>query len=136
MKDKDELNSKQKAFCHEYIVDCNGTKALIRAGYSEKGAAVAASKLLRSVKVKAFIDQLRGEQITGRQKIINDNLAFWVKMRDTEEKENEDGSSKRVYDADRLKASELLGKSLGMFTEKIELDNNIEIRHTFDPTGV
>ena len=133
---KDPVNDKQKAFCREYLVDNNATKALVRAGYSEKGASVSASKLLANPKIKQYLEKLRGELMTGREKIINDNLAFWVKMRDTEEKENEDGSTKRVYDADRLKASELLGKSLGMFTEKIELDNKVEIVLTFDPTGI
>lgn len=133
---KSGINDKQKAFCREYLVDNNATKALVRAGYSDKGAGVAANKLLKKPQVKAYLETLRGELMTGREKIINDNINFWVKMRDTEEKENEDGSSKRVYDADRLKASELLGKSLGMFTEKIELDNKVEIVLTFDPTGI
>ena len=133
---KDPVNDKQKAFCREYLVDNNATKALVRAGYSPKGASVAASKMLAKPQVKAYLETLRGELMTGREKIINDNLAFWVKMRDMEEKENEDGSTKRVYDADRLKASELLGKSLGMFTEKIELDNKVEIVLTFDPSGI
>jgi phage terminase small subunit len=130
MKNKDEINDKQKAFCREYLVDNNATKALIRAGYSEKGASVAASKMLAKAHVKAYLEQLRGELVTGRQKIINDNLAFWVNMRDTAERELEDGSSKKINDGDRLKASELLGKALGMFTEKIEHSGGVSVNIT------
>jgi phage terminase small subunit len=130
MQNKDDINDKQKAFCREYIVDCNGTKALIRAGYSEKGAAVSASKLLTLPKIQQYIDQLRGELVTGRQKIINDNMAFWVSMRDTAERELEDGTTKKINDGDRLKASELLGKALGMFTEKIEHSGGVSVNIT------
>lgn len=117
---KQAVNDKQKAFCREYLVDNNATKALIRAGYSEKGAGVAANKLLKKPLVREYLEQLRGELLTGREKIINDNINFWVSMRDTSEVELEDGSSRQIYPSDRLKASELLGKHLGMFTEKIE----------------
>ena len=33
-----ELTRKQELFCQEYIVDYNGTKAAIRAGYEERSA--------------------------------------------------------------------------------------------------
>ena len=136
MKGKDGINDKQKAFCREYVVDNNATKALVRAGYSPKGASVAACKMLALPKVKAYLNEIRGELISDRQRIINDNIAFWVKMRDTEEKQNEDGSTRRVFDGDRLKASELLGKTLGMFTEKMEVDNTVTFIHTYDIEGV
>ena len=32
----DKLTRKQRKFAEEYLVDCNGTKAAIRAGYSPK----------------------------------------------------------------------------------------------------
>jgi phage terminase small subunit len=136
MNKKEGINDKQKAFCREFLVDNNATKALVRAGYSPKGASVAASRMLAKAHVKAYLSSLRGELISDRQRIINDNIAFWVKMRDTEEKENEDGSTRRVFDGDRLKASELLGKTLGMFTEKMEVDNTVTFIHTYDIEGV
>lgn len=53
-----KLKAKQERFCQEYIKDCNGTQAAIRAGYSAKTAKQIASRLLTFVNVKARIDQL------------------------------------------------------------------------------
>lgn len=57
-----ELSDRQRRFCYEYIKDLNGTRAAQAAGYSKKGSEVRASELLRIRKVRAFLDELRGEQ--------------------------------------------------------------------------
>ncbi|MAO52137.1 MAG: terminase small subunit [Pusillimonas sp.] len=49
------LNPKQARFVEEYLVDLNGTRAAIRAGYSEKTADQQASRLLTNVKVARAI---------------------------------------------------------------------------------
>lgn len=46
-----DLNEKQRKFVAEYVVDCNGKQAAIRAGYAPHSAEVTASKLLRQTKV-------------------------------------------------------------------------------------
>jgi hypothetical protein len=43
----------------EYLIDRNGTKAAIAAGFSTKSAAVTASKLLRNPKVQAELTKLQ-----------------------------------------------------------------------------
>jgi len=53
------LNDKQKRFCEEYMIDFNGKHAGIRAGYNAKTAEQQASRLLRNVKVKEYLNQLR-----------------------------------------------------------------------------
>jgi phage terminase small subunit len=45
-------------FAREYVIDLNGTRAAIAAGYAEKAAAQAASQLLRNAKVQREIDKL------------------------------------------------------------------------------
>lgn len=45
-------------FAREYVVDLNGTRAAIAAGYSENGASSKASQLLATVKVKKLVDAL------------------------------------------------------------------------------
>lgn len=55
------LTGKQEAFCNEYLVDLNGTKAAIRAGYSETSAAEVASQNLRMSNIQARISKLREE---------------------------------------------------------------------------
>lgn len=56
------LTDKQKTFCREYIVDLNATQAAIRAGYSKKGAAVSASKMLMKTNIQLEIKRLMDER--------------------------------------------------------------------------
>lgn len=49
------LNNKQIAFCREYVVDYNATKAAIRAGYRARSATAMASRLLTLDNIKAEI---------------------------------------------------------------------------------
>lgn len=53
------MEDKYKRFCEEYIIDLNGTKAAIRAGYAESGAAVRACELLASPEVQEYIAELK-----------------------------------------------------------------------------
>ena len=57
MSENSGLTLKQKAFCEEYLIDMNGTQACIRAGYSKKSSDAQASRMLKNVKVKAFLDK-------------------------------------------------------------------------------
>ncbi|RYZ46976.1 MAG: terminase small subunit [Myxococcaceae bacterium] len=50
------LTARQERFAQEYLVDLNGKQAAMRAGYSERGAEVTASKLLTNPKVRAVVD--------------------------------------------------------------------------------
>jgi phage terminase small subunit len=52
-----ELTGKQALFIKEYLVDLNATRAAIAAGYSERTAEAAGSRLLRHVKVGAEIEK-------------------------------------------------------------------------------
>jgi phage terminase small subunit len=58
-----QLTDKQRRFILEYIKDRNGTRAAIRAGYSKKGADVAAIRLLGNARISAEIDRIVGEQL-------------------------------------------------------------------------
>lgn len=48
-----QLSGKQHRFVAEYLVDCNGTAAAVRAGYGRAGARVAGHRLLRNANVVA-----------------------------------------------------------------------------------
>ncbi len=52
------LGEKQKRFVREWLVDMNGTRAAIRAGYSEKSAANTASRLMKDPDVQAYRNEL------------------------------------------------------------------------------
>jgi len=56
-----ELTDRQLKFCQEYIKDYNATQAAIRAGYSEKTANRAGSRLLSDVDISDYINQLKKE---------------------------------------------------------------------------
>lgn len=49
---------RQELFAREYVIDLNGTRAAIAAGYSEKGADVTGSRLLDNPRVQRIITRL------------------------------------------------------------------------------
>lgn len=51
------MNSQQKQFADEYLIDLNGTQAAIRAGYSPKTARVQASQLLEVEDIAQYISE-------------------------------------------------------------------------------
>lgn len=57
----DDLNEREKTFCREYVLDHNGTRAAVRAGYSEKNAAAQASRMLKKAAVRERIQQREKE---------------------------------------------------------------------------
>lgn len=50
-----KLTNKQKRFCIEYLIDFNGKRAAIAAGYSKKTAAVISAQNLIKVNVQEYI---------------------------------------------------------------------------------
>ena len=58
----DKLTPKQERFCMEYLIDRNGTQAAIRAGYGEKGAGVAACRMLKKPNILARVRELQAEE--------------------------------------------------------------------------
>lgn len=129
-------------FAAEYIIDWNGTRAY-KAVYGvgeDSVAAACASRLLRNAKVVAEIDRLlkasktsreaRRERVTEElEKIAYDDLQSDIFV-------DKEGEVIGVSRKDRIKALELLGRTEAMFTDKIERDDTVHIKHTFDPEGV
>lgn len=73
---KDKLTPKQKRFCEEYIIDLNGTKAAIRAGYSKYAAQQISSENMLKPLIADFIKELQDKlskdtQITA-QMVLNE----------------------------------------------------------------
>jgi Terminase small subunit len=54
---------RKERFAREYLLDLNGTRAAVAAGFSANTAAQAASRMLRNVKVRALLKQLIGRFI-------------------------------------------------------------------------
>lgn len=57
----EQLPAKRRKFVDEYVKDCNGTQAAIRAGYSPKTAQEQSAQLLSILIVKRSIDEKLAE---------------------------------------------------------------------------
>ena len=115
------ITKKQKSFADEYLKDYNGKQAAIRAGYSEKTAENQASRMLRLVKVAEYLGkrQIEKEKKIGItiEAIIDElrEVGFGVV----------DGEKLKMND--KIKALELLGKHLGMFSESKDKETEVNI---------
>lgn len=107
-----ELKPRQKRFCELYVTEPNGAKAAKDAGYSKTGASVTATRLLKLPHVQVYIDALR-QEAASRMQISIDSII--KNLRDAYDKAMEDGKY-----SDAVRAMELIGKHLGMFTERVQ----------------
>lgn len=108
----DDLSARQRAFCAEFPVDFNGTQAAIRAGYSAASAKQQASRLLANPKIKAVISAelerraldavVKAEDVVAKLRSI-----AWATPGET------------WRSSDVVRALELIGRHLGMFTDKV-----------------
>ena len=100
---KKMITHKQQIFCHQYIIDWNGTRSYL-AAYSgckkEAAAASAATRLLSSVKVEQYIDLIKNDfekesgisklrQLNELAKIAYSNISHlhdsWVELTEWED---------------------------------------------------
>ena len=117
------LTQRQSRFVAEYLIDLNGTQAAIRAGYSAKTANEQASRLLANVNIQAAIQEaMKARQerteLTA-QSVIDDIQA--IKLDAMKEIADNNGNMRMSDRTAALKATELIGKHIGMFRERVEL---------------
>jgi phage terminase small subunit len=138
------VTPKQEQFCREYLIDLNATQAAIRAGYSAKTAGQTANENLKKPQIQARVAELQNER-QERTDITADRvlealatIAFMDPRRvyrpdgQINPTEIPDDLAKAVAGIepgqygtkikfnDRLKALELIGRHLAMFTDKVE----------------
>ena len=128
----DKLTRKQRKFAEEYLVDCNGTKAAISAGYSPKTANEQAAKLMSNPKIKSYIeeklDEMSSEKLADAQEVL-EYLTSVMRGEHTEQVFRLNGNGVQVVDyiqvsaQERLKAAELIGKRYGMFKGAFEFES-------------
>lgn len=108
------MNQKQQAFCEAYLVSGNATEAAKAAGYSPRTARSIGQRLLTYVDIQDYLRQRNAEINAENIATIEEVRRFWTAtMRKTEAKQ-----------ADRLKASELLAKTLGAFLPRMEVESS------------
>lgn len=157
-----KLTAKQQRFCDEYLIDLNATQAAIRAGYSEKTAAVIANENLRKPYISEYIEKRMAEkesQLIADQNEVMKYLSSvmrrelkesvvvtlqnktekWVKDEDTGKlkKQTVTEESPAVVEiparlCDANKAAELLGKAYGIYTDKVDVDADMELNIVVD----
>lgn len=114
-----KLTPKQILFCKEYLKDLNATQAAIRAGYSEKTAKEIGCQNLTKVNVQEYLSKQLSERI---EKI---DLTVENVLNDIMETRKEAAQSEKL--SERLKANEMLGKYLKMFTESVDHSGDLNI---------
>ena len=124
MADANTLTEKERIFADEYIKTTNATQSAIKAGYAENSASVTGSKMLRKPKVRQYIDAVMNERSKNTIATADEVLEYLTKVMNGEEK---DAFGLDASIADRTKAAELLGKRHMLFTDKVQLDAEIEI---------
>lgn len=120
-----KLTTKQERFCREYIIDLNATRAAIRAGYSEKTANRIASENLSKLDIQEKIRQLQ-QKIEARTEITQDKVLNELANIGFAE------PSKQIRVTDKIKALELLGKHLGIFTDKLQVKGDIKTINPYE----
>jgi phage terminase small subunit len=132
-----KLTAKQEMFCKEYLIDLNATQAAIRAGYSEKTAAVTGCENLIKPNIAEHIQTLfdtRAEKVElnsewvlrNLEKVANRCMQAEPVMVRGENGMEESGEFK--FDSSGAnKSLELIGKHLKLFTDKVEQDTTFTV---------
>lgn len=153
-------SAKQMRFVEEYLIDLNAKQAAIRAGYKPNNADVIGYQLLQKTSVQDAISKAMAERSkrTGinqdrvlleiakmafvniadvvdldnasvRSDASNDDLAC---IQSVKIKPNEFGTEREIKLYDKKANLELLGKHLGMFKEKVEVEADLDLNITVD----
>lgn len=142
------MTEKQKRFCDEYLIDCNATRAYKAVYKNIKNDVVAATnggRLLRNAEVQKYIDdrmeELHNEKTADAQEVI-EYLTSVLRGESTAQEIVVEGTGdgcsearaieKAPSEKDRLKAAELLGKRYSLFTDKVEMDTDLDLNITID----
>ena len=142
------MTEKQKLFADEYLIDLNATRAY-RAVYKNiKNDGVArrnGSRLLTNADVRKYIDDRLEEIHNEKTADAKEVLEYLTSVLRGESQSEEivvegtgDGCSaartmqKAPSEKDRLKAAELLGKRYGLYTDRIDMDADMDLNITID----
>jgi phage terminase small subunit len=114
------LNPRQMKFVYAYMRTGVGKTAAIEAGYSKSNAEFQAVDLLRRPNVTQAIRLLSAEALTRDVADVAELREWWTRVLRGDELDGENAPAMK----DRLKASDLLGKSQGAFLERVDLTNS------------
>jgi len=113
------MSDKQDLFVIEYLKDLNATQAAIRAGYSADTAYSIAHTLLKNVEIRKQIDTQLTELMDAEKTEIKNRILDKLKQMIFVDEE--------VRNNERLKAIELMGKYLALFTDRVEISGSMNV---------
>ena len=112
---KPDLTPKRQRFVEEYMRDLNGTQAAIRAGYSPHTAQEQSSRLLSKDIVKQAVEAKQAE-LSAKTGVTVEEIIGLLRVRG--------GLAQGAGQyAAAIKSAELLGKTLGLFIEKVQTED-------------
>ena len=127
-----KLTLKQQRFIDEYIISGNATQAAINAGYSKRTAKQTGTENLAKPYLKAELDRRNAEIQSQKTADMTEVMEYLTSVMRGEQTESV-ATSKGVYNdipvtaKDRIKAAELIGKRHGAWTDKKEINGNLDI---------
>lgn len=139
------MTPRQERYAEEYMIDLNATQAAIRAGFSARTASSQGERLLRNVEIQERIAKLRAAQTVRTNRTADDVLRRLWQIVEADVTRAFDHSGRPLpinqLPADlraalasvkhgdtfevrtncRLKALELIGRHMAMFTDRTEV---------------
>ena len=155
------VTEKQKRFCDEYLTDLNATRAAVRAGYSKKTAYSIGEENLRKPEIKEYIEKRMAEKesqlIADQDEVMRyltavmrrekmESVVVTLNTEKTSYVPDENGTMRKqtvkqeipqiieipAQLRDANKAAELLGKAYGIYTDKVDVDADMDLNITID----
>ena len=137
------MTEKQQKFADEYIIDCNATRAY-KAAYpnvkKDNVAAAAGARLLRIVKVAAYIEEKLAEISSQKTANAQEVMEYLTSVMRGESESSvvvvegygEGCSEAKIIEKppdekERLRAAELLGRHYAIFTDKVKAEGAIPV---------
>ena len=128
----EKLTQKQQRFVDEYIISGNATQAAIKAGYSKRSAQQTGAENLLKPVIKAELDRRNAEIKSAKTADMQEVMEYLASVMRGEQTESV-ATAKGIYSdvpvsaKDRIKAAELIGKRHGAWTDKKEINGNMNI---------
>ena len=155
------VTEKQKRFCDEYLTDLNATQAAVRAGYPKKTAYSIGEENLRKPEIKEYIEKRMAEKesqlIANQDEVMRyltavmrrekmESVVVTLNTEKTSYVPDKNGTMRKqtvkqeipqiieipAQLRDANKAAELLGKAYGIYTDKVDVDADMDLNITID----
>ena len=128
------LTPAQNRFVAEYLKDRKGKDAAIRAGYSAATASVRASKLLSHPGIRELVQaseqKIIERAMISKERVLQDIALIGARCMQAEPVFDREGNPTGEYTFDAsnaLRAKELLGRHLELFTDKVKQTGDVSV---------